>query len=180
VVVLLVKDEGGAGEQARKLADELTAAGVRVRLDDKVSQSFGRRATAWELKGVPVRVEIGPRDLAAGTVTLARRDTGDKDQVPATEMLGQVQRLLGEIQAALLAGAVERRDAHIAEVGTLDQAAEAARTGFARLPWDVVRGDGEARLAADAVTVRCLQRADGSLPASDDETDLVAIVGRSY
>jgi len=180
VVVLLVKDEGGAGQQARKLADELTAAGVRVRLDDKVSQSFGRRATAWELKGVPVRVEIGPRDLAAGTVTLARRDTGDKDQVPATEMLGQVQRLLGEIQAALLAGAVERRDAHIAEVGTLDQAAEAARTGFARLPWDVVRGDGEARLAADAVTVRCLQRADGSLPASDDETDLVAIVGRSY
>ncbi len=84
-VVLLVKDDGGAGEAARTLAAELAAAGVRARLDDQVAQSFGRRATDWELKGVPIRVEVGPRDLAQGQVTLVRRDTGVKVPVPVGE-----------------------------------------------------------------------------------------------
>ena len=64
VVVLLVRDEDGAGDAAARLADELKAAGVRVRLDDQVATSFGRRATDWEIKGVPVRIEVGPRDVA--------------------------------------------------------------------------------------------------------------------
>ena len=63
---------------------------------------------------------------------------------------------------------------------TVDEAAEAAQTGFARLPWDVVRGEGEARLAERGVTVRCLTGADGSLPASEDDPDLVAVVARAY
>jgi prolyl-tRNA synthetase len=58
--------------------------------------------------------------------------------------------------------------------------AEATATGWARLPWDVVRGEGEQRLASRAVSVRCLVRADGSLPDSEDEDDLVAVVARSY
>jgi prolyl-tRNA synthetase len=65
-------------------------------------------------------------------------------------------------------------------VTTIEEALEAATSGWARLPWEVVRGEGEARLARDAVTVRCLQRSDGAVPDSDDEPDLVAFVGRSY
>jgi len=65
-------------------------------------------------------------------------------------------------------------------VTTVDEAAEAAQTGFARLPWDVVRGEGEARLAERGVTVRCLMGPDGSLPPSEDEPDLVAVVARAY
>ncbi len=68
-VVLLVRDEDGAGDRAAALVAELRDLGVRVRLDDAVDTGFGRRATAWELKGVPVRIEIGPRDLAQGEVT---------------------------------------------------------------------------------------------------------------
>ena len=59
-------------------------------------------------------------------------------------------------------------------------AAEASAEGWAKLPWDAVRGEGEATLAEDAVTVRCLQRPDGSVPEADDEPGVVAFVGRSY
>jgi prolyl-tRNA synthetase len=179
-VVLLVKDDDGAGDKAAALADELRAAGVRVTLDDKVSQSFGRRATDWELKGVPVRVEVGPRDLAAGQATLVRRDTGEKQAVPVEAVRDGVERLLVQIQDDLLARAIADREARTVDVTTLDEAAEAAQEGYGRLPWDVIRGEGEARLAERAVTVRCLQRADGTLPQTEDETDLVAIVARAY
>jgi prolyl-tRNA synthetase len=179
-VVLLVKDDGGAGEQAAALAAELSDAGVRVRLDDRVAQSFGRRATDWELKGVPVRVEVGPRDLANGEVTIIRRDTGEREQAPVAAAAGQVGAHLDAVQADMLAAAVARRDAATADVDSLDDAAAAAQTGFARLRWGLLRDGGEARLASKGVTVRCLMAADGSLPADDDDDDLVAVVARSY
>ena len=179
-VVLLVKDGDGAGDAARVLTDELTGAGLRVRLDAQVATSFGRRATDWELKGVPVRVEVGPRDLAQGTVTVARRDTGDKHQVALSEVAGRVAALLEQVQADLLASARERRDAATEEVTTIEAAAEAGHTGFARLPWDVVRGDGEAQLAGKGITVRCLLGPDGGLPPSEDAEGLVAVVARAY
>jgi prolyl-tRNA synthetase len=179
-VVLLVKDDGGAGEQAAALTRALGDAGVKVRLDDQVATSFGRRATDWELKGVPVRLEVGPRDLAEGNVTLVRRDTGDKQQVPVAEAAGRVADLLEAVQADLLAAATARRDAATRDVATVDEAAEAAQDGFARVPWGVVRGDGEARLAGQGITVRCLTGTDGSLPPDDDDPDLVAVVARAY
>jgi prolyl-tRNA synthetase len=179
-VVLLVKDDGGAAERAAALADELAAAGVRTRLDDRVSMSFGRRATDWELKGVPVRVEVGPRDLAEGVATLVRRDTGVKEPVPLGELRSRVAGLVVDVQRDMLDAARSRRDALIEDVTTLEDAAEASKVGFARLSWDLLRGDGEARLAGGGVTVRCLQRADGSLPQSDGEPDLVAYVARAY
>ena len=113
---------------------------------------FGRRATDWELKGVPVRIEVGPRDLADGQVTLVRRDTGDEDAAsPSPRSPARVPALLDEIQASMLDRATKRRDERIAEVDDLDDAAEACRTGWAKLPWDLVQGDGETRLANDAV-----------------------------
>jgi prolyl-tRNA synthetase len=179
-VVLVVRDEGGTVEAARALADGLVAAGVRARLDDDVSTSFGRRATDWELKGVPVRLEVGPRDLADGTVTVARRDTRSKETVSVSGAIELTLALMEQVQANLLWEATERRDSNMPEVTTVDEAAEAAATGFARIPWSVLGEDGEARLAESAVSVRCLQRADGGLPLSDDEPDLVAVVGRAY
>ncbi|HEX8805251.1 MAG TPA: proline--tRNA ligase, partial [Acidimicrobiales bacterium] len=87
---------------------------------------------------------------------------------------------LGQVQDDMLARAVERRDANVAEAASLDEAIEAGRTGFARVPFALLADGGEDRLAAEAITVRCLQRPDGSLPESGDEPDLVAFVGRSY
>jgi prolyl-tRNA synthetase len=179
-VVVLVKDDHGAGDAARRLGAELAAAGVRAEVDDRVATSFGRRSTDWELKGVPIRIEVGPRDLAVGEVTVVRRDTGEKAPVAVTEVVARVASMTTTIQADLLSRAIERRDDRIAEVATVDEAAEAAVTGWAKLPWELLRGEGEARLAQEAVTVRCLQRADGTVPDADDEPGVVAFVGRSY
>jgi prolyl-tRNA synthetase len=179
-VVLLVKDDGGAGEQAAGLRDDLAAAGLRVRLDGQVAQSFGRRSTDWELKGVPLRVEVGPRDLAEGNVTVVRRDTGDKSQVPVGQAAAHVRDLVRTVQADMLAAAIARREAATIDVGGIDEAVDASQSGFARLPWGVVRGDGEAQLAGKGITVRCLMGAGGALPASEDDDDVVAVVARAY
>ncbi len=142
--------------------------------------SFGRRATDWELKGVPVRLELGPRDLANGEVTLVHRATREKAVVPLTGIAERVRDDLDAQQAALLAEATASRDERIVDVGSLDDARAAAENGWARLAWDKVGTEGEAELATSGVTVRCLTRADGSMPASEDEPDLVAYVARSY
>ena len=180
VVVLVVKDEGDAVEIARRITADLTGRGVRALLDDKVSSSFGRRATDWELKGVPVRVEIGPRDLAEGIVTVARRDDGTKVSFAVDEVAAALPGILEAVQQSIFDRALARREERTVEVADVAQALEAAQTGFARAPWSVIGEAGEAELNRSAVSVRCLLRSDGTVPESQDEPDLVAIIGRSY
>jgi prolyl-tRNA synthetase len=180
VVVLVARDEGGTVEAAEQIVAELQAAGARVRLDAAVATSFGRRSVDWELKGIPVRVVVGPRDLAAGKVTVIRRDTGDEESLPSSAAAARVAELLDAIQASMLAAATARRDERTVEVTSVTDAVEAAKVGFAKVGWHLLRDGGEARLAQDALSVRCLQRADGTLPDSEDEPDLVAYVARSY
>jgi prolyl-tRNA synthetase len=88
--------------------------------------------------------------------------------------------LLGGMQAEMLAAAIAQRDARTVGCATLDEVREAATTGFARVPWSVVGTEGEAALAESSVTVRCLQRPDGSVPLGEDEPDLVAFCARAY
>jgi prolyl-tRNA synthetase len=180
-VVLCIRDEDGAGGVAAGVHDELVRAGVRSRLDDRVATPFGRRSTDWELKGVPVRLEIGPRDVADGQVVLVRRDTGVKTPVPLTDVATVVPRILDEIQDLLLAEATAMRDERTAQASSVEEVLEAAQDGFVRVPWSVVAGEqSAARLGTKAVTVRCIQRADGSVPDHEDEDDLYAICARSY
>ncbi|QGG94870.1 proline--tRNA ligase [Actinomarinicola tropica] len=185
VVVVVVRDDAGCLERGGALVDELRHAGVRVVLDDKVSVSFGRRATDWELKGVPVRVEVGPRDLADGVVTLVRRDLASdnpsrKQTVGLDQVAAAVATALEDGQASLRRQAEEHLAARLVDVEDLDSAVEAAATGAARIPWALVGDAGEDRLAAEGVTVRCIQRPDGTVPASADEPDLVAVAARAY
>jgi prolyl-tRNA synthetase len=179
-VVLLVKDADGAGEAAARLAEALRKAGVRVELDARVDTSFGRRATDWELKGIPLRIEVGPRDLAEGTVTLVRRDTATKESIRVDKAPAAVVDAIDIVQAEVLAAATTKRDERTADCSSLDDVVDATQNGFARVPWSAVGVEGEAKLAESAVTVRCLQRADGSVPESDDEQDLIAYCARAY
>ncbi len=179
VVVLCVRDDADLLEAAGRLTAALAGSGLRVELD-RGRASFGRRVTDWEIKGVPVRVEIGPRDLGAGQATLVRRDTGEKEAVALEAVAARAAALLEEVQHALYERARRFRDERTVEVGSVDEATEAAQEGFARLGWSLVDGEGEARLREAAITVRCLQRADGSVPESADEAGLVCIVGKSY
>jgi prolyl-tRNA synthetase len=180
VVVLLVRDENGAGEKASAIAAQLEAEGVRVHLDNHVDVSFGRRVTDWELKGVPVRVELGPRDLAEGVVTVVRRDTGEKNPGPVEGTVHRVRNVLADVQRNLLHEATELRDRTIVDVSTLDEAREVAATGFARLPWKLIGEEGETALAGGGVSVRCLQTENGDLPLSEDQDGNVALVARAY
>jgi prolyl-tRNA synthetase len=180
VIVLLVRDEEGARRAAEALVDDLRAAGHRVRLDDRVGTSFGRRSVDWELKGVPVRVEVGPRDLAAGEVTVVRRDTTSKRAVAVGGVVDEVSSDLVAVQEGLYAQAESRLAQRTRPVATLDQAVEAATEGFAVIPWDALGVEGEAELAAGGFSVRCLQGAGGGVAAADDEAGLLAVVARAY
>jgi prolyl-tRNA synthetase len=80
----------------------------------------------------------------------------------------------------MFAQATKDRDDRTVEVTAIEDVAAAAADGFVRIPWDSVGLEGEERLGRDALTVRCLQRADGSLPEADDEPGMVALVARSY
>jgi prolyl-tRNA synthetase len=179
VVVLAVRDDADLAARAAGIADGLTEAGIRCVTDARPG-GFGRRITDWELKGVPVRIELGPRDLANNQVTVARRDTGGKTPVGVDQLAGTVSALLDDIQTSLYSQALRERDERTRDVSTLEEAVSAAADGFARIPWALVGDEGEARLAKDGLSVRCIQRADGSLPERADEPDLVCLIARAY
>jgi prolyl-tRNA synthetase len=181
VVVVVVKDTDGAVTRAAAaVVDELKARGVRVRLDDNITAAFGWRATDWDLQGVPIRVEVGPRDLAENAAMLYRRDSREKVKVGLDKAVGEVQQLTGRIQLDMFEAATARRDAFISDCSTLDRARDAAQAGIARVPWEAVGTDGEQDLATSGLTVRCLQRSDGSLPDTDHDTNSLAYVARAY
>ncbi|MFB9234298.1 proline--tRNA ligase [Plantactinospora siamensis] len=178
--VMVVKDGEGVTEAAAKLRDALRDAGVRVGLDDRTDTAFGRRAVDAELKGYPVRVEVGPRDLAAGNATVVRRTGGAKTPVAVTDVVSTVLAALEADQQALHDEALALRDSRTVSVGSLGEAIEAAASGWARVPWSAVGAAGEAEANGKGVTVRCLLRSDGSVPDHEDEPDLLAILSRAY
>ncbi|HET9691390.1 MAG TPA: proline--tRNA ligase [Acidimicrobiales bacterium] len=188
VVVMVIRDDEGVRRAAGQLHADLVAAGVRSRLDDRVDTSFGRRSVDWELKGVPVRIEVGPRDLANGEVTVVRRDTATKRAVGLAGAVAAVRADLAAAQTDLLASARAARDARTAEVdsGDVDAIAAVADTGFAVVPWDALGEAGETALAGRGLSVRCLRRPDGSLSeagdpaAPTDEPGLLAVVAKAY
>jgi prolyl-tRNA synthetase len=181
VVVMVVKEDEGVRGAAEALAGELRALGHRVRLDDRTDTSFGRRSIDWELKGVPVRVEVGPRELAEGNVTLVVRHSREKKGIAVASAATEVAAALASVGGELRDEAAATLRARTAEVRTFEEAVEAGSVGFARVPLAGLGPDAEDRLAEHAITVRCLQRPDGSLAEPGDDDDaLVAVVGRSY
>jgi prolyl-tRNA synthetase len=180
VAVLMVREGSGVAETAHKLAAALRGAGVRVTLDERVDMPFGRRAIDAELKGVPVRIEVGPREIADGRVVVVRRVTGERVPVPVDSVVSLVTAALQADQGTLHEEALAEQRQRTAEVISVSEAIEAAGTGWARLPWAEVGSDGEAELNARGITVRCLVRADGGVPGSEDEPDLMAVVARAY
>jgi len=128
----------GRGEQldtvlsaADELAKRLRAAGIRVHVDQRTHLSPGFKFNDWELRGVPLRLEFGPRDLAAGTAVLARRLGGEKEQISLTSAPEALSATLDEFQAFLLDRAARFRDEHTAVVQDWDQFVEAVTSGWA-------------------------------------------------
>ena len=180
VVVMAIKGDEAVAK-VREIGDRLKAAGLRVQIDDRIDTPFGRRAVDWELPGVPVRIEVGPRDLEAGTAMLARRIPGGKESVRIDSLAELLPTVLEEDQAQLLKESRERRESRTSDVTTIEDAAEAAVAGgWARISWSTLGQEGEAKLAEQAVSVRCLVAEDESVPDADDAPGTVAIVARAY
>jgi len=162
VVVVPIVREADRAEvlaAAAAIADDLRAAGVRVRVDDRPDVRPGFKFNEWELKGAPLRVELGARDLAAGRATVARRDTGDKEQIPLARVSGAVGELLGDMQAALFRAACDERERRTlrdpASYGEMIAFLRDAG-GFVAAPW-CGRIDCEARVKEQSsATIRCL------------------------
>ncbi len=144
---------------AEQIRDELVAAGIRVKYDDRDEVTPGFKYNDWEMRGVPLRVEVGPRDIAKGTVALARRDIPGRDGksfVPQENLAATVQEMLTTVQAALLQKATDFRDANIHVVEDYDALQEAVKTGWA-FAWWCGSADCEAKIKEDTkATSRCI------------------------
>jgi len=110
---------------------------VRVRLDDRDNVSPGWKFNEWELKGVPIRIELGPKDLAQGQVIVVRRDTGEKKPMPQESLAFELPLMLEDIQASLFKRAKERMDAGFVTVESYDDFKKAIKEkpGFVIAPW---------------------------------------------
>lgn len=119
IIIPIAAHKGGVTEKAKEIESALCAAGLRAETDVR-DMSPGRKFNEWELKGVPVRIEVGPRDIEAGQVTVMRRDTLEKFTVPFTELTARICALEKEIQKEMLALSRARRDKKIVHADTLE------------------------------------------------------------
>ena len=140
----------------KELNQKLIDAGVRAYVD-LADYSAGYKFNQYEMKGVPLRIEVGNRDLENGVVTVARRDTLTKDTYSNTTIVDTVLKLLDTIQHELLERARERRDAHIVEVDNREDLVSAVNEGnFVRVTWCGDRACEENLKKDTAITSRCM------------------------
>ncbi|MEM2735500.1 MAG: His/Gly/Thr/Pro-type tRNA ligase C-terminal domain-containing protein, partial [Candidatus Bathyarchaeia archaeon] len=123
--------------KGRELLEELKANGIRAFMDDRTQYTPGWKFNEWELKGVPLRIEIGPRNLREGTITLSRRDTGKKEDIEDSEALKRVGELLEEIQRSLFerAKALLESMTHVARDFSELKSIIEGRGGFVKACW---------------------------------------------
>jgi prolyl-tRNA synthetase len=144
---------------AAAVADELRAAGVRVRVDDRPEYRPGFKFNEWELKGVPLRIEIGARDLAAAAVTVVRRDIGEKQQIPLAGVSAAIGELLSGVQTTLFRVARDERERRtLREPSNYDEMIAYLREagGLVAASW-CGRRECELRVKDEsAATIRCL------------------------
>ncbi len=136
VVIPVAMHKPGVLEAAQELQSRMNVLGLRTKLDDS-DQSNGWKYAEYEMKGVPLRVEIGPKDMEKGQCVIARRDTGEKYFVPLAELEEKVQELLQAVHTNLYNAAAERLNTRILPCTTVEEIRSAAQEqhGFAKSMW---------------------------------------------
>jgi prolyl-tRNA synthetase len=146
-------------EAAKKIREQLVKADIRVKVDDREGQSPGFKFNDWEMRGVPLRMEIGPKDVAKGSVVLARRDQPGKEGKSFVSQEGiaeSVAQHLGAIQKALFDRALRFRDSHTFDPKDLEEFGVAVEKGFARSYWCGDPKCEEQIKEATKATLRCI------------------------
>ncbi|MBV9216228.1 MAG: proline--tRNA ligase [Acidobacteria bacterium] len=151
------EDLASISEKVAPIVDELKAAGISVKYDDDDQQRSGWKFAEYELKGVPVRLGVGMRDLEAGTVEVARRDTLSKESRPLEGIVDHVNGLLDEIQANIYKKALAFREENTFRVDTWDEFKEQIeKGGFISAHWDGTAETEEAVKNETKATIRCI------------------------
>ena len=157
VIIPVAQHKEGVLDAAAALLDRLKAAGIRAQMDDS-DQSMGWKAAQYEMKGVPLRVEIGPKDMEKGQCCICRRDSGEKVFVPLAELEAKVQELLDAVHDGLFQRAKQNLEDHTKVCRTLDEVKSfmEGEGGFAKTMWC---GELECELKMKeqaGVTSRCM------------------------
>jgi prolyl-tRNA synthetase len=173
IVVPVAQHKEGVVEKASELLDTLKKAGIRARMDDS-DNSMGWKCSQWEMKGVPLRIEIGPRDIENGVCMAVRRDNGEKVEVKLSELTGRVPELLDTVQQGLFDKAKANLESHIYAAHSLEEAKKLQEEhgGFIKTMWcgDV---ECEERMKDEAgMSSRCIPF------AQEDLGDVCPICGR--
>jgi prolyl-tRNA synthetase len=175
---------------AEGVLQTLKGAGVRVKLDDRAEVSAGFKFNDWEMRGVPLRIEIGPRDVEKNAVVFARRDVPGKEGktfgVPAAGLATSVPEMLTTIQAAMLRRATDFRDSNTRTANSYDEFKQLmeSKGGFVRVHW-AGTGEDEDRIKEETkATIRCFPfdkpEGEGICFYTGRRTDQVAIFARAY
>lgn len=152
-------------EQLQQISDkvdeviaDLKKKGITVKYDDRTTQKPGFKFAEWELKGVPVRIAVGSKDLENGTFEVARRDLLSKEVVQAETVVEHVEQLLNAIQENLFTKALNYRNEHITEVNSFDEFKDVLETkgGFLLAHWDGTPETEEKIKELTKATIRCI------------------------
>lgn len=145
-------------DKVDELIVEFKKKGISVKFDDRTTQKPGFKFAEWELKGVPVRIAVGPKDLENGTFEVARRDVLSKEVVQAEGIVNYIETLLGDIQENLFTKALNYRNDHITEVNSFEEFKEVLETkgGFLLAHWDGTPETEEKIKDLTKATIRCI------------------------
>jgi len=160
VIIPIIKNEDSLVEIRKfvqPLLDEFKNNGVRYHFDDRVKISPGYKFNEWEMKGVPIRIEVGPRDMESGSIFVARRDTGEKKTLEVVLAADSLAELLDEIQSNMFQQAQKFREENTFTAESYDEFKSILDNGgFIRCGWDG-RSDTEASVKAETkATIRCI------------------------
>ncbi|RMG81680.1 MAG: proline--tRNA ligase [Chloroflexi bacterium] len=181
-------DEQAAVMQTlENLVAQLREAGVRVHLDNR-DETPGFKFNDWEMRGVPVRLEVGPKDIASGKAVLARRDIPGKEGkrfIEQANVVDAVRELLDEVHANMLKQATEFRDSHIHDVSSFDELREVIEQGGWARGWWAGSDDDERFIKEQTgATIRCypFERPDGTGTCfyTGEKAERVALFARAY
>jgi prolyl-tRNA synthetase len=161
VIMPIIKSDADAGalfDYAKGISDTLQKMNIRSKVDMRLEPSIGRRFNEWEVKGVPVRFEVGPKEFEQKGITIARRDTGEKTLVKLTDIASQTQKILDDIQRNLFHKAKKFLDANIHDASSFEEFKNIMKTdrGFIRAFW-CEDASCEAEIKGETkATTRCL------------------------
>ncbi|WP_343485634.1 proline--tRNA ligase [Allomuricauda sp. d1] len=173
-------------EKVNPLVKELQAEGISVKYDDRDTHKPGFKFNEYELKGVPVRLAIGQRDLDNGTFEVARRDTLEKETVKAGAVLDKIKLLLEEMQKNIYAKALNHRETHITKVDSYDDFKKVLeeKGGFIAAHWDGTAATESKIQEETKATIRCIplnvENEEGKCMVTDNPSPYRVLFAKAY